>query len=70
MAAEEEKGRRLHDDMSALQRSLYQKEQEYQSFVQTSQASHPTSTDVDENNRKLDQTLRENLDLQHRLVDC
>lgn len=66
MAAEADKSRRLNDDMNTLQRSLIHKEHEIQSSVQQSLDEKVVLPDTNETNRKLDQTLRENLDLHHR----
>ena len=65
VAAESDKCSRLNEQISHMQLTLQQKEQEYQRAVHESLTA-TTSLDVNDANRKLDQTMRENLDLQHR----
>ena len=66
MAAELDKNQRLNDDMNVLQRAFHQKEREFQGTVQQSLDEQSALPDVNETNRKLDMTLRENMDLQRR----
>lgn len=68
MVAEGDKSRRLSEDMNTLQRAFHQKEQQYQGTVEESLNSQGTLPDVNETNRQLDKTLRENMDL-HRRYD-
>lgn len=68
MAAELEKNQRLNDDMNVLQRAFHLKEKEFQGTVQDSINEQSALPDVNETNRKLDQTLRENMDLHRRYV--
>lgn len=66
MAAESDKARRLKDDINVLQRSIIQKEAELQGVVEGSMESQPALADASEVTRRLDHSLRENMDLHRR----
>lgn len=52
--------------MSLSQQTLIQKEQELNTRLQQSLTDMSKAPDFSETNKKLDETLRENLDLHHR----